>query len=104
VATHDLTQPRAGDVRTGPHNAVRRATETKGAFKTTEFMAYVVTFVLILIAGQAIGGHDGGTDYFAANRVWLYITILTVGYMVSRGLAKSGSRDPYTDDSGDTSR
>ena len=28
----------------------------------------------------------------------LYATILTVGYMVSRGLAKSGSRDPYWDD------
>jgi hypothetical protein len=30
----------------------------------------------------------------------LYITILTVGYMVSRGLAKAGSRDPYWEDSG----
>jgi len=27
------------------------------------------------------------------------VTVLTVGYMVSRGLAKSGSRDPY--DAGD---
>jgi hypothetical protein len=26
------------------------------------------------------------------------VTILTVGYMISRGLAKSGSRDPYWDD------
>jgi hypothetical protein len=30
--------------------------------------------------------------------VWLYATILTVGYMVSRGLAKSGSSDPYDAD------
>jgi hypothetical protein len=34
--------------------------------------------------------------------------LLTVGYLISRGLAKSGSRDPYWDDSeaggdGDTS-
>jgi hypothetical protein len=28
-------------------------------------------------------------------------TILTVGYMVSRGLAKSGSRDPYDADDND---
>lgn len=38
--------------------------------------------------------------------MWLYAVILTVGYMLSRGLAKSGSRDPYWDsessgDSGD---
>jgi hypothetical protein len=104
VATHDLTQSHPGEVQTGSRSGVRRTTETKGAFKTTEFMAYVVTFVLILIAGHAIEGQEGGVDYFAANRVWLYITILTVGYMVSRGLAKSGSRDPYTDDSGDNNR
>lgn len=102
MATHGLTQPNPGDVRTSSGGGVRRTTETKGAFKTTEFIAYVVTFVLILIAGHTIEGQEGGTDYFAANRVWLYITILTVGYMLSRGLAKSGSRDPYTDESGDT--
>jgi hypothetical protein len=33
-----------------------------------------------------------------ARQVWLYATILTVGYMVSRGLAKSGSRGPYDAD------
>ena len=104
MATHDLTQSHPGEVRTGSRSGVRRTTETKGAFKTTEFIAYVVTFVLILIAGHTIEGQEGGVDYFGANRVWLYITILTVGYMISRGLAKSGSRDPDTDDSGDTNR
>ena len=37
-----------------------------------------------------------------ARQVWLYATILTVGYMISRGLAKSGSREPY--DADDSSR
>ncbi len=36
--------------------------------------------------------------YSGADRVWLYAVILTVGYMVSRGLAKSGSPDPYTEE------
>ena len=35
---------------------------------------------------------------FGAQQVWLYATLLTIGYMVSRGLAKSGSRDPYDAD------
>jgi hypothetical protein len=26
------------------------------------------------------------------------ITLLTIGYMIARGLAKSGSREPYDDD------
>jgi hypothetical protein len=54
----------------------------------------------VLIAGNAIEIAEDGTDYFTADKVWLYVTILTVGYMVSRGLAKSGSRDPYWDDRG----
>jgi hypothetical protein len=32
-----------------------------------------------------------------ADKVWLYAVILTVGYLVTRGLAKAGSRDPYWD-------
>jgi hypothetical protein len=78
----------------------RLATETKAAFKTTEFYAFLVVLIGILIAGNAIEIKEGGTDYFTADKVWLYITILTVGYMISRGLAKSGSRDPYWPDSG----
>ena len=78
----------------------RLATETKAAFKTTEFYAYVVTFALILIAGAQIS-EKNNVDAFRADKVWLYITILTVGYMLSRGIAKSGVRDPYWDERGD---
>lgn len=93
-AGFDTRETGQGDVR-------RLSTETKASFKTSEMVAYVVTFVLILIAGNTIEGKDGGTDYFAGDKVWLYITLLTVGYMVSRGLAKSGSRDPYWAERGD---
>ena len=79
-------------------NSVSRlTTETKVSFKTTEFVAYLVVLAGILIAGNSIEGKDGGADYFAGDKVWLYATILTVGYMVSRGLAKAGSREPYYD-------
>ncbi len=74
--------------------AERRSTETKAAFKTTEFIAYLAVLAGILIAGLVVDSTDAGG--LGAKQVWLYVTILTVGYMVSRGLAKSGSRDPYT--------
>ena len=77
----------------------RLVTETKAAFKTTEFYAYVATFAMILIAGAVIKQKDN-VDAFRADKVWLYITILTVGYMIARGLAKSGSREPYWEESG----
>jgi hypothetical protein len=34
----------------------------------------------------------------SARVAWLYVTIVASAYMISRGLAKSGSREPYTDD------
>lgn len=73
----------------------RRTTETKAAFKTTEFIAYVGVLAALLVAGLVV---DDGAGAFGAQKVWLYAVILTVGYMVSRGLAKSGSYDPYTED------
>jgi hypothetical protein len=79
----------------------RLATETKAAFKTTEFYAFLVVLAGILIAGHAIDTNTGtGGDHFPADKVWLYATILTVGYMVSRGLSKAGSSEPYWRDSG----
>lgn len=81
-----------GDVRRRRVDRTRHGrTETKAAFKTTEMIAYVAVLAAILIAGAI-------EDGFGARTIWLYATILTVGYMVSRGLAKSGSQEPYTDD------
>jgi hypothetical protein len=84
-----------------PRRTTRRvSTETKSAFKTTEFIAYIGSVIAVLIAAQTIGrdsGASNGTDYFRADKAFLYITILTVGYLLSRGLAKSGSRDFYDD-------
>lgn len=81
-----------GDVRRRGRDRVRTSrTETKSAFKTTEMIAYIGVLAAVLIAGAI-------EDGFGARTIWLYATILTVGYMVSRGLAKSGSHEPYTDD------
>jgi hypothetical protein len=75
----------------------RLSTETKAPFKTTEFIAYLAVLAGILIAGAVVKAshYAGAHDPFRADRVWLYATILTVGYMVSRGLAKAGTRERY---------
>jgi hypothetical protein len=90
--------------RPAGRSAVRRlATETKQAFKTTEFWAMVAVIVGILVAAAMIKGGDTapGTDEFIARQAWLYVAIVAVGYMISRGLAKSGSREPYDADRDD---
>lgn len=73
-------------------NARRSAetVETKPAFKTTELIAYIVVALGVLIASAVVDQNQDGQG-FGADRAWLYVTILTVGYMVSRGLAKAGS-------------
>ncbi len=79
------------------HNRVRRlSTETKASFKTTEFFAFLAVLAGILISAAVVDQADAGG--FGAKQAWLYATILTVGYMVSRGLAKAGSRQPYDED------
>jgi hypothetical protein len=70
-------------------------TETKQAFKTSEFWAMVALVVAILISAAAIKGGDNGTDQFIARQAWLYVSILGGAYFIGRGLAKSGSREPY---------
>jgi hypothetical protein len=75
--------------------AERLSTETKQAFKTTEFWAMVALIAGILVASYVIGDDDTRGDGFPAVRAWLYVTIVGAAYMVSRGLAKAGSREPY---------
>jgi hypothetical protein len=93
AATPARTGVRVGRVR-------RLATETKQAFKTTEFWAMIGVIVAILVSAAAIkGGDTGGTDEFIARQAWLYVSIVAGAYLISRGLAKSGSREPYAEDS-----
>jgi len=73
-------------------SARRVSTETKSSYKTTELIAYVAVVVGVLVAAAITDTSDFGTQ-----EAWFYVSLLTIGYMVSRGLAKSGSRDFYDD-------
>ena len=73
----------------------RLSSETKASFKTTELFAYLGAVVGVLMASQLVGTEDGHGDYFRADRAWFFVVLLTIGYLLSRGIAKSGSRDFY---------
>ncbi|WP_108249131.1 hypothetical protein [Planctomonas deserti] len=68
------------------------ATETKASLKTTELYVFIVVALGVLIASAVVDENEDGSG-FDANHAWLYVSILAVGYMISRGLAKSGSYD-----------
>ena len=109
MEAHTESRPNVGldtrQRRNGVGDRVRRlTTETKQAFKTTEFWAMVGVIVAILVSAAAINGGDtNGTDEFIARQAWLYVAIVAGAYLISRGLAKAGSRDPYTEDHSDRS-
>jgi hypothetical protein len=67
----------------------RAAHETKPAFKTSEFFALLAAAAGIIIASASIGGDGGLRDFFTSDKAWLLLTVLAVGYMLSRGLAKA---------------
>ena len=96
----DLTRPHAEGAYEQRRLSVRRSTETKASFKTTELAVYLLMLAGLFVAGALTkaSGYGAHHDVLRADRVWLYAVILTVGYMLSRGCAKSGSRDPYTEE------
>jgi hypothetical protein len=65
--------------------------ETKPFFATSEFLTLVATIIAVGIA-MAV------SDLLDAGRGWILITVLSTGYMVSRGIAKAGTRDPNPQD------
>jgi hypothetical protein len=70
----------------------RHARETKPSFKTTELIVYLLSVFGVLIASWVIDVRPDGQG-FSAYQGWFLVTLLTIGYLISRGLAKSGSRD-----------
>ena len=73
--------------------------ETRPARKTTELIAYVAAVVAVAVTALLVGDDGNNTeDPFNAEQALRYITFLTIGYMIARGLAKSGTRGRDRDD------
>jgi hypothetical protein len=66
------------------------ANETKAFYKTSEFIFYVVVSLAVLIAAALVDNGEDGQG-FGADKAWSYVALLTVGYMISRGLSKAGT-------------
>ena len=66
------------------------ADETKPSFRTTELPTMLGIVAAILIAAASASNFD-------APRAWTLVAVVASAYMISRGLAKSGSRHVDTD-------
>ncbi|MFK3980723.1 hypothetical protein ACI2K4_10155 [Micromonospora sp. NPDC050397] len=65
--------------------------ETKPAFLTTEFYVFLLAVGGVIAASVIIGNDNAGLDVFRADRAWFFIALLSIGYMLSRGIAKAGN-------------
>jgi hypothetical protein len=72
-------------VNASPRETRLTQDETKNALKTTEFIAMTGVIAAILIATWV-------SDSLDDVRAWTLVAAVAIGYMISRGLAKSGSR------------
>ena len=68
-----------------PRNTRVIGDETKLSLKTTEFWAMAAVNAAILIAAYV-------SDSLDDIRAWTLVAAVTIGYMISRGLAKSGTK------------
>ena len=75
--TRDLSRVDRAPIRTAYD-------ETKSSLMTTEFYAMAGVIAAILIAAQML-------DHFSGQEAWTLVAAVAIGYMLSRGLAKSGS-------------
>jgi len=66
-------------------------TETRRSLVTSEFWIFVILSVALLFFA-----YESGTDSFSRDDGWRYVTWLGIGYVVTRGLAKSGSYETFT--------
>jgi hypothetical protein len=85
--------PAAGDPVGVRNDRVPRTrwSETKNAFKTTEFYVWLIVSLAILIASAVVDkGPDG--QGFGAAQAWQYVALVTAAYIVSRGIAKAGAQ------------
>jgi hypothetical protein len=82
----------AGTRRDDGQLFVRDLHETKPFAKTSEFWVWLVTVAIVV----AWSMRDGG-DSFTSDEGMTLAAGLSAAYLVSRGLAKAGSREPSID-------
>jgi len=70
----------------------RAVASRDGDRRLTRETVYVLSVLGVLIASLVVDVNDDGQG-FSAYQGWFLATLLTIGYLISRGLAKSGSHD-----------
>lgn len=82
---------RGGTNTTTDHDSrslTNHSTETRRSVATSEFWVGFVSSILVLVAGYT-------DEALNVEHAWTLFSIITVAYLLSRGIAKAGSRESY---------
>ena len=85
------TRP-AGPADVHEFGDVQVSTGRQSAYITIELILYLLATIGIFITAAVID-ERGSAQRFGASEAWFYVTLLTVGFLISRGLAKIGGRN-----------
>jgi hypothetical protein len=89
---NDLRGSGAGPADTHQFGDVQVSTGRQSAYLTVELILYLIAAIGIFITAAVIDEDKSGQG-FGASEAWFYVTLLTVGFLISRGLAKIGGRN-----------
>lgn len=89
---HDTAVQTGGPADTHQFGDVEVSTGRQSAYITIELILYLLASIGIFITAAVID-EAGGADGFGASEAWFYVTLLTVGFLLSRGLAKISGRN-----------
>ena len=92
IATGTVAPTHSGD-RPVARPERRTFTETKLGAKTSEFY-----LTIIAIAGILFATYIESDDSLVLDDGWRMASFVAIAYIISRGLAKLGTREPYTED------
>jgi hypothetical protein len=87
--TNDPIEPqrRRDDDETRELGDLHVSTGSQSAYITIEMILYVLV-VLGIFVTSAIIDEDGPGPGFSASQAWFYVTLLTIGLFLNRGLAR----------------
>jgi hypothetical protein len=89
--TNQPTVGRYDDVRGVGAVRETHTTETRRSIATSEFWAFLVACAAILVAAYT-------DEAFDVDHAWTLVAGVTGAYLLSRGIAKAGSRERYERD------
>jgi hypothetical protein len=90
--THSTAGQDGGPADTHQFGDVQVSTGRQSAYLTIELILYLLASIGIFITAAVID-ESGTAEGFGASEAWFYVTLLTIGFLLSRGLAKIGGRN-----------